>query len=337
MRFVITLMCCIWIVGCDSVDPRLHEIDDYRSRIFSLLEIEETLVSVNTSPYPDKRFMLASIERVEINWSEFFSSINCDDLQTVIAEKNSPLGRTREAATQLYFELKTLKLLTQCEHSLSQKSPEWVSAIRIKKENMKHVVWNLTWASNYWRGLFSFSQRDNQVSQNSVNHVVAELELLNRFISNERLPEKAQWFNVFQSIESHRAVFGSAIYEGLGHLAYMISLNEALALHQQAICPQNIPTRQFDYLTNVLTKFYTTKVQREQVELIDALKAVENYIETNMFNSIDNNKLNEWLALHKIHSSPKLSEQLTNRIREHVTLWQAIMKSCGSSLRKLNE
>ncbi len=333
MRQLFFLFLISLIVGCDSTDPRLSEVVDYQKRLYTLLDVDTNPLESETLPYPEKRQLKRPVKPVPINWSDFFSTIHCGRLQSIIAEKNSQLGRVMEPATDLFYEVSVSVEIRKCAEQLSDQSDEWQRAIVLKREQFTSKAWNNTWGSDYWQRLMSTSSLQTEVSKSSVSELVSALSQLRNALVNKE-SAKDNWYRPFSAIEAKQGVVGSLVFEAQGHWAAMQAINRVMSERIDSVCPQSVKTQTSDYLYNVLTRFYTAKVQRRQAELLEALIMLENEFEqwTSFFP--DNNaRFDSWMNnTLKRDSSNRLSLRLTESIRQHIEHWKTLGKFCNQSI-----
>ncbi len=333
MRQLFFFLLVILIGGCDSNDPRLSSALDYQQRLYRLLDFDAEPLTFDALSYPDKRQLAQPVEPVPIRWSDFFSTVNCGQLQQLIAEKNSQLGRVMEPATELFYEVSVRSELQLCTEQLSRLSADWQHAIRKKEKQFPAKVWSNTWGSDYWQQMMSSATHKSAVSKTTVSELVSALAQL-RIALKQSASDKKRWYQPFHEMERHQGVIGSLLFEAQGQWKVMQATNTALSEKVNRVCPQSIPTKTSDYLFNVLTRFYTSNLQRRQAELLEALIMLENEFAqwTHVFPN-DNRQFDAWLGYTLKHDSPeRLSRRLTDSVRQHIELWKSLGEHCGRSI-----
>src|SRR5690606_22489725 len=95
----------------------------------------------------------------EISMIDFLALFGCE-LQMVIGERTSGLGRVMHPGTRLEYEVRFLETATVCLQTLDNKTrrSKLQQAIAAKEAGLSRVIWNATWGTREIEQLFSRSQ-----------------------------------------------------------------------------------------------------------------------------------------------------------------------------------
>lgn len=114
----------VTLFGCFGGDTVKQSIEDYSERLSRVLDtpLPDTFNDKITTPLPklaDSAKLKHNIEGVSINLREFYALQDCE-LGTVVAERNTSLGKSQLPSQRLAYESKLLSVLKSCEAALSE-------------------------------------------------------------------------------------------------------------------------------------------------------------------------------------------------------------------------
>ena len=112
----------VTLFGCFGGDTVKQSIEDYAERLSRVLDtpLPDTFNDKITTPLPklaDSATLKHTIEGVSINLREFYALQDCE-LGTVVAERNTSLGKSQLPSQRLAYESKLLSVLKSCEAAL---------------------------------------------------------------------------------------------------------------------------------------------------------------------------------------------------------------------------
>ena len=153
---LLILFAPIALTGCS--EPRPLSALDYADRLARVLQE----VPIDPSPlprhdYPRQRDLQVTFETHAINLLEFLALEDCE-LQMVIAERNSSLGRLAAASQRLVHELRFLKSGGECLAGLDDQelALKLRQVLEIKRRELAGRIWLATLGgpefSSFWRG-----------------------------------------------------------------------------------------------------------------------------------------------------------------------------------------
>ena len=114
----------VTLFGCFGGSTVKQSIEDYAERLSRVLDtpLPDTFNEKITTPLPklaDSATLKHNIEGVSINLREFYALQDCE-LGTVVAERNTSLGKSQLPSQRLAYESKLLSVLKSCEAALAK-------------------------------------------------------------------------------------------------------------------------------------------------------------------------------------------------------------------------
>lgn len=345
VRLIKAFILSALLVGCENKNSNIEALEDYRQRIHNILDLQSDPQTIHASnfeavSYPSKRKLTVTIPEVKITWSDFFNLNDCNQLQQVVAQRNNQLGKNMEAATRLLYEVNLLKSFSHCQQQNTELSEEHLKAFQIKQTEFPDNVWNNTWASDYWQSLFSHRHKHRATSKAEISHLISGISSVRQQISL-RLETKSgkassdEWYKAFQLIENSQGLIGSLSYELQSHINLLNKINIELDSSKEKVCRGNKSSKEFEYLWNVLNKFYLTDIQKRQGELIAMVSDLTmEFSEWEVFfpaqpSSPDSALFSDWYqSTFRQDSDVNLIEKLKSQIKRHVFIWQELQRIC---------
>ena len=162
------------LLGCFGGSTVKQSIDNYAARLSRVLDtpLPDSFNDKITTPLPklaDSATLKHTIEGVSINLREFYALQDCE-LGTVVAERNTSLGKSQLPSQRLVYESKLLNVLNSCETALTKEN----------QTNQRNAALAATIAS--WR-----EQKTQDYSKTWANLVQGSQELRLALNTPERL------------------------------------------------------------------------------------------------------------------------------------------------------
>ncbi|NVJ50441.1 MAG: DUF3080 family protein [Gammaproteobacteria bacterium] len=327
-------LCAAWLAllgGCHDTRPLRTEMDDYAERVQRLLQQDAPAIELVQSRYPSKVQLRVEIASVAIDWSDFFATLDCPQLQQLISERNSATGRQMDAMTSLLYELDFHFLVEQeCRAGAALSSTTWRDALRQKKQQQPQAKWNATWAGEYWQLAFSLSSAQAQHQPVSAPKVIAAMAQIRQISQHYHPRQRADLIAAFKTIEMNKGALGELVLDLRYTEALLNHMNQQLAQAQATVCRSQKPTQQALFLKNVLWKFFINQAQRTLQQELQALHQLEQEValQRQQFAGVWPRQ-NDYLAL---FMEPTLAQRIEQLSKQHVAKWQALAKSCNMSM-----
>lgn len=333
------------LIGCDSKQSSYSVFDNYLYRLSNSLDVErESNLDVSVSQvtqklavYPKKSVLAYKLPPLDINVLQFLQLSQCD-LQRLVGERNSSLGKLISGYHSLLYEYEFLVLAKECLQAIDNDSAlytELTKAIDYKERYQDRLRWNATLVSEELRHLFLLGSQPLTPEQlfNKPVDLIEALTALNVWLSKPTAD--------VENLQQAYQVFETRKYIGELRLALAIATVRIIQadaliskrLSKRPLCFNQQPNKQFEIVNRVFTFFYIGEVQpmlaqlhqqgQELFGLIDDLqvtinsKSVRERLEFDIFwDEVYKNKSSEW-----------------NRYKEAVSLhtqsWQKLLDQCG--------
>ena len=357
------------LLGCFGGSTVKQSIDDYAARLSRVLDtpLPDSFNDKITTPLPklaDSATLKQAIEGVNINLREFYALQDCE-LGTVVAERNTSLGKSQLPSQRLVYESKLLNVLKSCEAALTKENESnqrnaalaaTISSWREQKTQDYSKTWaNLVQGSQELRLALNtperlFSVENNKDALSSVNALYyinslsnKELLLSDMYSSNtassdteteatnennsERIIESSELEQQLKIIRSAR--LPATLWHTQQTLTQNLSLlTNMLETELDAVsCPEGRASDKAKILRNVFYLFFI-----EEIQPVGSLVNQYHYKLAPLWE--------DWLAQPSLHEEFKRYirqqsqdgfNQYSSAMKAHVNLWQGFLGRCNLS------
>ena len=357
------------LLGCFGGSTVKQSIDDYAARLSRVLDtpLPDSFNDKITTPLPklaDSATLKHAIEGVNINLREFYALQDCE-LGTVVAERNTSLGKSQLPSQRLVYESKLLNVLRSCEAALTKENESnqrnaalaaTISSWREQKTQDYSKTWaNLVQGSQELRLALNtperlFSVENNRDALSSVNALYyinslsnKELLLSDMYSSNtassdteteatnennsERIIESSELEQQLKIIRSAR--LPATLWHTQQTLTQNLSLlTDMLETELDAVsCPEGRASDKAKILRNVFYLFFI-----EEIQPVGSLVNQYHYKLAPLWE--------DWLAQPSLHEEFKRYirqqsqdgfNQYSSAMKAHVNLWQGFLGRCNLS------
>ena len=357
------------LLGCFGGSTVKQSIDDYAARLSRVLDtpLPDSFNDKITTPLPklaDSATLKQAIEGVNINLREFYALQDCE-LGTVVAERNTSLGKSQLPSQRLVYESKLLNVLNSCEAALTKENKSnqrnaalaaTIASWREQKTQDYSKTWaNLVQGSQELRLALNtperlFSVENNKDALSSVNALYyinslsnKELLLSDMYSSNtassdteteatnennsERIIESSELEQQLKIIRSAR--LPATLWHTQQTLTQNLSLlTNMLETELDAVsCPEGRASDKAKILRNVFYLFFI-----EEIQPVGSLVNQYHYKLEPLWE--------DWLAQPSLHKEFKRyirqqSQdgfiQYSSAMKAHVNLWQGFLGRCNLS------
>ena len=357
------------LLGCFGGSTVKQSIDDYAARLSRVLDtpLPDSFNDKITTPLPklaDSATLKHTIEGVSINLREFYALQDCE-LGTVVAERNTSLGKSQLPSQRLVYESKLLNVLKSCEAALTKENESnqrnaalaaTIASWREQKTQDYSKTWaNLVQGSQELRLALNtperlFSVENNKDALSSVNALYyinslsnKELLLSDMYSSNtassdteteatnennsERIIESSELEQQLKIIRSAR--LPATLWHTQQTLTQNLSLlTNMLETELDAVsCPEGRASDKAKILRNVFYLFFI-----EEIQPVGSLVNQYHYKLAPLWE--------DWLAQPSLHEEFKRYirqqsqdgfNQYSSVMKAHVNLWQGFLGRCNLS------
>ncbi len=357
------------LLGCFGGSTVKQSIDDYAARLSRVLDtpLPDSFNDKITTPLPklaDSATLKHAIEGVSINLREFYALQDCE-LGTVVAERNTSLGKSQLPSQRLVYESKLLNVLKSCEAALTKENESnqrnaalaaTIASWREQKTQDYSKTWaNLVQGSQELRLALNtperlFSVENNKDALSSVNALYyinslsnKELLLSDMYSSNtassdteteatnennsEKIIESSELEQQLKIIRSAR--LPATLWHTQQTLTQNLSLlTDMLETELDAVsCPEGRASDKAKILRNVFYLFFI-----EEIQPVGSLVNQYHYKLAPLWE--------DWLAQPSLHEEFKRYirqqsqdgfNQYSSVMKAHVNLWQGFLGRCNLS------
>ena len=357
------------LLGCFGGSTVKQSIDDYAARLSRVLDtpLPDSFNDKITTPLPklaDSATLKQAIEGVNINLREFYALQDCE-LGTVVAERNTSLGKSQLPSQRLVYESKLLNVLKSCEAALTKENESnqrnaalaaTIASWREQKTQDYSKTWaNLVQGSQELRLALNtperlFSVENNKDVLSSVNALYyinnlsnKEVLLSDMYFSNtassdteteatnennsERIIESSELEQQLKIIRSAR--LPATLWHTQQTLTQNLSLlTNMLETELDAVsCPEGRASDKAKILRNVFYLFFI-----EEIQPVGSLVNQYHYKLAPLWE--------DWLAQPSLHEEFKRYirqqsqdgfNQYSSAMKAHVNLWQGFLGRCNLS------
>ncbi|OLF79204.1 hypothetical protein AWH61_04985 [Alteromonas sp. W12] len=357
------------LLGCFGGSTVKQSINDYAARLSRVLDtpLPDSFNDKITTPLPklaDSATLKHAIEGVSINLREFYALQDCE-LGTVVAERNTSLGKSQLPSQRLVYESKLLDVLKSCEAALTkenesnQRNAALAATIASWREQ-KIQDYSKTWANlvqgsqelrlalNTPERLFSVeNNRDALSSVNALYYINSlsnkELLLSDMYSSNtassDTETEATNENNSESIIESSeleqqlKIIRSARLPATLWHTQQTLTQNLSLLTNMleteldAVSCPEGRASDKAKILRNVFYLFFI-----EEIQPVGSLVNQYHYKLAPLWE--------DWLAQPSLHEEFKHYirqqsqdgfNQYSSVMKAHVNLWQGFLGRCNLS------
>ena len=357
------------LLGCFGGSTVKQSIDDYAARLSRVLDtpLPDSFNDKITTPLPklaDSATLKHAIEGVSINLREFYALQDCE-LGTVVAERNTSLGKSQLPSQRLVYESKLLNVLKSCEAALTKENESnqrnaalaaTIASWREQKTQDYSKTWaNLVQGSQELRLALNtperlFSVENNKDALSSVNALYyinslsnKELLLSDMYSSNtassDTETEATNENNSESIIESSeleqqlKIIRSARLPATLWHTQQTLTQNLSLLTNMleteldAVSCPEGRASDKAKILRNVFYLFFI-----EEIQPVGSLVNQYHYKLAPLWE--------DWLAQPSLHKEFKRYirqqsqdgfNQYSSAMKAHVNLWQGFLGRCNLS------
>ena len=357
------------LLGCFGGSTVKQSIDDYAARLSRVLDtpLPDSFNDKITTPLPklaDSATLKHAIEGVNINLREFYALQDCE-LGTVVAERNTSLGKSQLPSQRLVYESKLLNVLRSCEAALTKENESnqrnaalaaTISSWREQKTQDYSKTWaNLVQGSQELRLALNtperlFSVENNKDALSSVNALYYISSLSNKGLllsdmyssntaSSDTETEATNENNSESIIESSeleqqlKIIRSARLPATLWHTQQTLTQNLSLLTNMleteldAVSCPEGRASDKAKILRNIFYLFFI-----EEIQPVGSLVNQYHYKLAPLWE--------DWLAQPSLHEEFKRYirqqsqdgfNQYSSVMKAHVNLWQGFLGRCNLS------
>lgn len=339
-RMLLGLAIGLLLAGCNPFSSAESMMDEYVERVGRVLERDPVFSDLPpASPLPRRRDRRLPMPELDMGMLDFLSLYGCE-LQVVVGEKNSVMGKVMQPLNLLRYELRFIEAGEQCLPEISRESVKesLEEAIASKKETLPVVLWNGTWGVEEMESLFTLAKGDYPIAPegNPVSDLAIDANRLNDLTEQLLRGDLSPSLDFLGAVQQRwQAEYRAGQLINSARLL-IARLEDASALLEQRIngrplCLDGKPNNQSDIVQSMFFSVYIDKVQpymsdlrqarRQLIEPLYQLAALQRDTMPAAFR--------DWYRYHLADGEESLWRRLDQAMAEHTRLWQGLLEQCG--------
>lgn len=317
-------------------------METYLKRLSRVLDVEYNQTPL-TSPmlFPRPRDRRVDVPEIDINILDFLSLYGCD-LQLVVGERNSILGRLMTPLNQLRYDLAFIESAQQClmETATPKLKASLQHAIEQKRSHLPDTGWNAVWGGEPMAELLTLSKGAHKPGNDAGSEqgeLIAGLTYTRDKVKQlARSDAKVSLAKLGQI--QHKWTFSHKAGQLLNSARLItMRINDATALieqrlYQKPLCYQSKPNQQARRLEGVFFHVYIAQVQPYIAEVSRSGKQV-----FSLLNEVAGLQAESMPESFKPYQRQVLDVENENgvwgefeqAVERHTKSWQALLNQCG--------
>lgn len=148
--FSLTCLCLLALTACDPFDSPESLFEEYIERTSRVLDEPFELSTVPTvEQLPRRRDRVREIPALDVSMLDFLGLYGCE-LQHVVGERNSIMGRVMHPASVFDYEVRFLRAAQECQQTIDNErlAARLGEVIEAKRAQIADAAWNAVWGSS---------------------------------------------------------------------------------------------------------------------------------------------------------------------------------------------
>ena len=335
-------ICLLMLGACTPSDDGLALQTDYLQRLHNVLD-GDTIAPFDKNELtryrmPPRRNRLLQIADVRISLLDLVLDVRrCPELQQLISQRNSILGKQLVASSRLAYEGELLRAIDACLPRLSAERDQELRATLVelaqqKRQQLPQVFWSALNASAEVERYLRFADQALPVEaaeDNAALDARAQLADLGHALPQRLPPPASELEPLFFAL--HASVQGGQLITSLASLSH--NLNQGSELlesrqRQRPVCPLGQATPRGRILQNIFVKYYAGALQPYLTEVDQRGQRWSHSLrQLSAANDIPPAMRDYLISLAGDESS--LWVDFQRATARHVRAWQTTLKSCG--------
>lgn len=325
IRFTLLVLCLTLIHGCSEQASIENDLKRYHAQLATTIELTSPWLSPQVSlHYPLADQIQHNIASTSIALTQLYQLQDCA-VATLIAQRNTALGKVQLPSVRFRYELELLRQLQQCKWQ--SKDPKRIKQIdhwmAIKQTQLGQVWANMLQSSRETKRLFSHNQAFiHGDSRDKHKQVMQALAYFNQLIADQEV-DVSILESQLNLVRQHTLLANSWRTVKLLS-AYIERVNDSL---DRIVFKGNCGEPGFRQLITQLNAIHQDVFNQQIQPVISQLADYHRQYQEHLEN---------WLSHHFLH--PQFNHYLRQRLAEyqtyeqilqrHTSLWQALWGQC---------
>ncbi|AZZ93634.1 DUF3080 family protein [Hahella sp. KA22] len=341
----LTLLTILSLSAClGPPDTSAELFQDYRDRLERVLDTDFPAAgrALPVEVYPRSKALQREVAELKINLLDFLGLTGCK-LNRLVGFRNSSLGKMMPASQKWLYEQHFLSLGGACLTTLEAHEEQNVelveelrNALASKRDEIRNVAWNATWAGPEWQALMS--QKEGGFDLDFQAGDWAELSLaLSALADWSTQPESASLnADSLEALNRRLLTYpmvGRLLFSAEEASAEMGAIVEGLRrrLAERPLCVNGAPNERSRILQNVLVNIYSVRVQSYLAQLE---KARRDWLPP-LQRSYDQLQGDQSVALRSFaqrylqEGEASLWWEFRHNAAAHAAIWTEMLAQCG--------
>ena len=340
-RYLVSLSLCLLASGCNPFSSATPMMDEYVERVARVLDQEPVYSDLPpASNLPRRRDRRLTLPELELGMLDFLSLYGCE-LQYVIGEKNSVMGKVMQPLNRLRYELRFIEAAEACLPEITREGVKESlnEAIESKKETLPIVLWNATWGVREIESLFTLAKGDYPIEPEGqpVSDLAIDANRLNEVaekLLNGSYDQELGFLGEVQQRWQAEYRAGQLINSARLLIARLGDASELLEarISGRPLCIGGKPNNQSSIVQSMFFSVYIEKIQPYMSDIRqgrDSLIQPLGELATMQLKTMPES-FNRWYERHLAMTGERsLWQQLDTAMAEHTRLWQTLLEQCG--------
>jgi hypothetical protein len=318
-----------WLIACQPTEQLSHDLQDYQQRMARILKQDKpTFIFSHLPAYPLLKELETTPTHTSIKLSEFYQLQHCQ-LATLVAERNTVLGKLQQPSTRFIYEKQLIQGLQECLQQtqtveLKDKLQAW---LEIKQQTLPDV----------WADMLQKSAEMRKALSSNKGFITGDTE--------DGLSETLSALYFLMASEQQDNVDSRQLEQHLYNLAQFAL--PATLWRSQNLVTENIQTttrwlkqngaaefchktkkhkdaKDVEYLSNVFQMLFIKKIQPVATQINHYHYKLSPLLDLLLSHPSLSPSFKHYLSLQ--HQQGFTNYQVV--MREHIELWQGIFKQC---------
>lgn len=329
------------LAGCNPFSDARPMMDEYVERVARVLETDPQLSGIDSATQlPRRRDRVLVMPGLDMGMLDFFSLYGCE-LQYVVGEKTSVMGRVMQPLNRLRYEIRFIQAARDCLPGIDDEefAEELAGGVDAKLDSLPIAIWNATWGVEEIEKLFTLAKGHYPVAaeSNPVSDLALDIDSLNAAVA--RLYEEDLAVSLDFAGKVHQRWQAEHRVGQLINSALLLTarLQDSTRLLRQRIdgrplCLNGKPNNQSDIVQNMFFNVYIGKIQpymsavnQGRAALIEPFGRLAEAQKAVMPEDFA-----RWYERHlSQHAADSLWREFDIAMMAHTTAWQELLGQCG--------
>lgn len=318
-------LCSILLLGCGKNNQLSRDYDTYQQRLANVLDASvPDAPQVHSTAFPSPSELRINNEQLSIKLTEFYALRDCS-VGTLIAERNTALGKIQLPSQRYVYEVKLLQGLKDCsqrhkDKELNEKLAQWTA----HKNRSLPLAWaNLVQNSEEMKHALSLSK--GFISTHEGDNFAAFLQALRAIVNLKQAPS-----SLSEKIEGDLRLIKTSpvlakMWKTQNYLAMRLhQSNLWLEEHLRGLsCDHPSKQKQIKHLENIFTRYFVEQIQVVGAKLIDY-----NYKLKPVLDKLENDPHLDATFKQFIKSNRSNFIIYQQKMTEHIDVWKTVFSRC---------